>query len=62
MNVGVTGKGTLRSRQRLGKYRIERQLAEGGFATVYRAMDTVEGIRVALRCRARNWSAGVRRR
>ncbi|MGE0323076.1 MAG: protein kinase [Polyangiaceae bacterium] len=49
MNVGVTGKGTLRSRQRLGKYRIERQLAEGGFATVYRAMDTVEGIRVALK-------------
>ncbi len=42
-------KGTLRSRQRLGKYRIEKQLAEGGFATVYRAMDTVEGIRVALK-------------
>ncbi len=39
----------LRSRQRLGKYRIERQLAEGGFATVYRAMDTVEGVRVALK-------------
>lgn len=39
----------LRVRQRLGKYRIERQLARGGFAVVYQAMDTIEGIRVALK-------------
>ncbi len=39
----------LRIRQRLGKYRIERRLGEGGFATVYQAMDTVMGSRVALK-------------
>ena len=38
-----------RSRQRVGKYRIERRLGEGGFAVVYQAMDTIEGIRVALK-------------
>ena len=42
------GKG-LRARQRLGKYRVERRLAQGGFADVYRAYDTIEGIRVALK-------------
>ncbi len=40
---------SLRSRQRLGQYRIESRLASGGFADVYRAYDTVEGIRVALK-------------
>lgn len=39
----------LRARQKLGKYRIEGKLDEGGFAAVYRAMDTLEGIRVALK-------------
>jgi serine/threonine-protein kinase len=39
----------LRARQILGKYRIERRLAEGGFAEVYRAYDQIEGIRVALK-------------
>ncbi|MFQ5748454.1 MAG: serine/threonine-protein kinase, partial [Planctomycetota bacterium] len=39
----------LRSRQMLGKYRIQRRLARGGFAEVYQAFDTVEGIRVALK-------------
>lgn len=39
----------LRARQRLGKYRIERRLAQGGFAFVYQAMDTIEGVRVALK-------------
>lgn len=38
-----------RTRQKLGKYRIEQRIAEGGFASVYRAMDTIEGIRVALK-------------
>jgi len=39
----------IRIRQRLGQYRIEQRLDRGGFATVYRAYDTVEGIRVALK-------------
>ncbi len=38
-----------RSGTRLGKYKIVRRIAEGGFATVYRARDTVEGIDVALK-------------
>lgn len=36
-------------RQKLGKYRIEKKLGDGGFATVYQVMDTIEGIRVALK-------------
>lgn len=39
----------LRARQRVGKYRIERRLGEGGFAVVYQARDTIEGVRVALK-------------
>ena len=39
----------LRARQRFGKYLIERRIAEGGFATVYQAADTIEGVRVALK-------------
>lgn len=39
----------LKARQKLGKYRIERRLGSGGFANVYAAMDTIEGIRVALK-------------
>lgn len=39
----------LRVRQRLGKYRIEGRLGSGAFANVYKAMDTIEGIRVALK-------------
>lgn len=39
----------LRARQLLGKYRIEAKISEGGFANVYRAYDTIEGIRVALK-------------
>ena len=39
----------VRVRQRLGKYRIDRRLAEGGFAAVYQAYDTIAGIPVALK-------------
>lgn len=39
----------LKARQKLGKYRIERRLGSGGFANVYAARDTIEGIRVALK-------------
>ena len=39
----------IKSRQKLGKYRIERKLGEGGFAAVFQAYDTIEGLRVALK-------------
>ncbi|MCA9033728.1 MAG: serine/threonine protein kinase [Planctomycetaceae bacterium] len=39
----------LRIRQKIGKYRIEKRLGQGGFASVYQAMDTIQGIRVALK-------------
>ena len=39
----------VRVRQRLGKYRIERRLGDGGFATVYQAYDTIVGVPVALK-------------
>ncbi|MFH1919692.1 MAG: serine/threonine-protein kinase [Planctomycetota bacterium] len=39
----------LRVGQKLGKYRIERRLADGPFAVVYGALDTIEGVRVALK-------------
>jgi serine/threonine-protein kinase len=39
----------LRAKQKLGKYVIERRLAEGGFSVVYQARDMIEGIRVALK-------------
>lgn len=42
-------RNTLRARQRVGKYRIERLLARGGFADVHLAQDTVEGLPVALK-------------
>lgn len=34
---------------RLGKYRLKRRLARGGFGDVYEAYDTIEGINVALK-------------
>lgn len=39
----------IRVRQKVGKYRIERRIGEGGFATVYQAMDTIMGCRVAIK-------------
>lgn len=39
----------LHARQKLGKYRINRRLATGGFATVYQARDTVSDLPVALK-------------
>ncbi len=39
----------LRKGSRIGKYRIRRRLADGGFAAVYHAQDTIEGISVALK-------------
>jgi serine/threonine protein kinase len=40
---------SLKTRRRLGKYRIRRRIGAGAFATVYEAYDTIEGIRVALK-------------
>jgi len=39
----------LRIKSRLGKYRIEGVLAEGDYATLYRAFDTIESRRAALK-------------
>ncbi len=39
----------LRVRQRLGKYRIERRIANGPVAAVYQAFDTIHGTKVALK-------------
>lgn len=39
----------LKARQKLGKYRIERRLSEGPIASVYEALDTIHGTRVALK-------------
>jgi serine/threonine-protein kinase len=41
--------GPLRRGDRLHKYRVERRLGEGRFATVYQAYDTIENVRVALK-------------
>ncbi len=39
----------LRARQRLGKYRIGKTLAKGGFAAVYQGYDTIERLPVAIK-------------
>lgn len=39
----------LRVGQRLGKYRLKRRVARGGFGDVYEAYDTIEGVSVALK-------------
>ena len=39
----------LRVGSRLGKYRLERRIGNGGYAIVYAAVDTLLGIRVALK-------------
>jgi serine/threonine-protein kinase len=38
-----------RARQTLGKYRIEKRLSRGPRASVYRAYDTIHGVKVALK-------------
>lgn len=39
----------IRSGTTLGKYKVKKKLGEGGFATVYEAFDTIEGVSVALK-------------
>ncbi len=38
-----------RARQKLGKYKIEKRLSEGPRASVYRAYDSIHGVKVALK-------------
>jgi eukaryotic-like serine/threonine-protein kinase len=52
---GAAQANGLRARQRLGKYRIEKALGEGGYAKVYQALDTIEGVRVALKLPNQRW-------
>ncbi|MFT7542304.1 MAG: serine/threonine protein kinase [Gammaproteobacteria bacterium] len=49
MSFRPSSRRKFRARQRLGKYRIEAHIAQGGFAEIYRAYDTIEGIQVALK-------------
>lgn len=46
----------IRTRTKFGKYRIELKIGEGGFASVYRALDTIEGGRVALKILSPNFA------
>ena len=39
----------LRARQRIGKYRILGRIASGPLADVYRAQDTIQKVKVALK-------------
>lgn len=39
----------LKAKQKFGKYKILGRIAQGGFADVYRAHDTIEGIYVAIK-------------
>lgn len=41
--------GSLRKKSMLGKYRLERRLGEGSFASVWKAEDTIERRKVALK-------------
>jgi len=49
MSARILNLKPLRVRQTLGKYRIVKRLADGGFATVYHALDTITGVPVALK-------------
>lgn len=48
MSSGQKVSGDFKIRQKVGKYKIERRLGSGGFAAVFQALDTVQGIRVAI--------------
>lgn len=49
MSSRIHKKHRLRARQKFGKYRIGKLVGHGGFANVYQASDTLEGIQVALK-------------
>jgi eukaryotic-like serine/threonine-protein kinase len=39
----------LKPGQKIGKYKLKSRLANGPYATVFRALDTLEGVHVALK-------------
>lgn len=45
----TVSRSSLRVGSRIGKYRLDRRIGSGGFATVYAATDTLLGIKVALK-------------
>jgi serine/threonine-protein kinase len=53
--IRVTENDDLRPPRRLGKYRLERTLGQSLYSHVFQALDTVEGVRVALKVPHRQW-------
>ncbi len=49
LRMRVPGEARLKAGRKFGKYRIRRRLAQGGFASVYEAFDSIEGCRVAIK-------------
>jgi len=47
--TSATPSRRIRVRQMIGKYRVEKKIGTGGFAAVYAAFDTIEGVHVALK-------------
>ncbi|MCC9600251.1 serine/threonine protein kinase [Stieleria sp. JC731] len=53
--VPTASRRALRAGSRLGKYRLEKRIGQGGFADVYSAMDTLLGVKVALKIPSAQW-------
>ncbi|TWT66122.1 serine/threonine-protein kinase [Allorhodopirellula solitaria] len=51
----ATGLTPLRVKGRIGKYRLDRRIGQGGFADVYAATDTLLSIKVALKIPNHQW-------
>ena len=51
----------LRQRRTLGKYRLLKRLGTGGTADVYKALDTVENIHVALKIPFKEYESDFRK-
>lgn len=56
MGTGASETGTTPTPERMGRYRIERLLGSGGFATVWLGYDETLDARVAIKVLADNWS------
>ncbi|OYP28280.1 serine/threonine-protein kinase [Rhodopirellula sp. MGV] len=53
--VPTGARKALRTGSRLGKYRLEKRIGQGGFADVYSATDTLLGVKVALKIPSAQW-------